>query len=78
MKAPIADPTTAQYIFSKVKRLGMPFPMDMLPIDMSMPPISIPLMSILNDEAALSGRAQGSADGPVEASRALSRNQEVD
>jgi len=44
VKAATAAPTTAQYILSKVKRLGMPLPMDMLPMDMSIPPIDISML----------------------------------
>lgn len=43
----MAAPTTAQYIFSKVNRLGMPLPMDMLPMDISMPPIDISIVKEL-------------------------------
>ena len=44
VKAAMAAPTIAQYILSKVKGLGMPLPMDMLPMDMSIPPIDISIL----------------------------------
>jgi hypothetical protein len=48
VKAAMAAPTTAQYILSKVKGLGMPLPMDMLPMDMSIPPIDISILKQSN------------------------------
>jgi hypothetical protein len=44
----MAAPTTAQYILSKVKGLGMPLPMDMLPMDISIPPIDISILKQSN------------------------------
>jgi hypothetical protein len=48
VKAATQAPTTAQYILSKVKGLGMPLPMDMLPMDMSIPPIDISILKQSN------------------------------
>ena len=45
VKAPMAAPTTAQYILSKVNRLGTPSPLDMSPMDMSIPPMSISMIA---------------------------------